>query len=204
MCKLYSHYKNYLIKIKEKIYCDYLKKAKEKTNNHFKITLYCSQDKRKTFVETVKAEQMIEHLASGGVIPTCLMPIKKKSPTKQQTTKLDDVKKVDNALEALEDGEIKEIANLCEKDEKEIKLNDDANHLSNDNNIFEFTSSTNGDQSPSTSSLSSSSVASHVRVQKNLSNQINNKSPSLHTVPTKTLQTKSNENSKTIPMKVLI
>ena len=38
----------------------------------------------------------------------------------------------------------------------------------------------------------------------NLSNQINNKSQSLHTIPTKTLQTTSDENSTIIPMKVLI
>ena len=112
--------------------------------------------------------------------------------------------KVDNTPEALEDGEIREIASLREKVEKEMKLNDDANHPSNDDDIFEFTSSTVDGQSPSTSNLSGSSFASHAQLRKNLSNQFNNKSPSLHTVTTKTLQTTSNENSTTIPMKVLI
>ena len=196
MCKLYSHYKNYLIKIKEKIYCDYLKKAKEKTSGHFKIISYCSHGKRKKIVETVDKEQMIEHLASASVVPTYLMPIKKKSPTKQLTTKLDAVKKVDNTLEALEDREFKEIANLHEKVEKEMELDDD--------DIFENTSSTVWGQSPSNSSLSSSSFASHAQLRKNLSNQFNNKSPSLHTVTTKTLQTTSNENSTTILKRLLI
>ena len=41
-----------------------------------------------------------------------------KSPTKQQTTKLDAVKKVDNRQEDPEDGEIREIASLHEKVEK--------------------------------------------------------------------------------------
>ena len=68
--------------------------------------------------------------------------------------------KVDNTPEALEDGEIREIASLREKVEKEMKLNDDANHPSNDDDIFEFTSSTVDGQSPSTSNLSGSSFAS--------------------------------------------
>ena len=75
--KLYSDYKNCLIKIKEKIYCEYLKQAKEKTNDHFKIISYCSHGKRKNFVETVDKDYMIEHLVSRGVIPTCLIHIKK-------------------------------------------------------------------------------------------------------------------------------
>ena len=147
---------------------------------------------------------MIELLASASVIQTWLMPIKKKSTTKQLTIKFDDVKKVDNTLEALEDEEIKRIVNLSEKVEKKMKINDDDNHPSNDDDIFEFTSSTVDGQSPSTSNLSGSSFASRDWLRKNLSNQINNKSPSLHTKPTKTLQTTSNENSKTIPMNVLI
>ena len=88
------------------------------------------------------------------------MPIKKKSTTKQLTIKFDDVKKVDNTLEALEDEEIKRIVNLSEKVEKKMKINDDDNHPSNDDDIFEFTSSTVDGQSPSTSNLSGSSFAS--------------------------------------------
>ena len=159
--ELCSHYRNCLIKMKEKIYCDYLKIAKDKKHISSNMTAYCSYGKRKQFVETVNTEQMIQNLVSEHMIPTHLLPIEEKPTTKELNTKFETVQKISDTLEALEDGEIKGIANLSEKIEKEMKINNDANDPSNDDDIFENTSSTVGGKSPGTSSLSSSSFAPH-------------------------------------------
>ena len=80
--KLCSHYENCFVKIKEKIYCDYLKENKE--GGYSKKTLYSFQGKRKEFVEIEDMNKMIDCLVSEGMVPNHLMPIKKSPQLKKR------------------------------------------------------------------------------------------------------------------------
>ena len=86
--KLFSHYENCYVKIKDKMYCDYLKANKGDGNSN--KTSYSSQERRKEFIDTGDLKQMIELLESEGMVPHHLMPKKKKSQIEEKTKKLND------------------------------------------------------------------------------------------------------------------
>ena len=123
--KLFSHYENCYVKIKDKMYCDYLKENK---GGYLKITSYSFQGKRKQFVEIKDMNKMIERLASEGMVPNHLMPMKKKSPIEEKTKKLNDKqssnrklnydKKVDLKSKEMKNKEGTKISNHGEKIEK--------------------------------------------------------------------------------------
>ena len=168
--KIITHYENCFAKIKDEIYIKYLKENKKEAFSN--ITLYSLEEKRKNLVVTEDREELIENLASEGLVPNHLMLMKKIPVSNEKEKTLNAGKKVDIPSKAFEKIKVKKISSQKLKLRQRNELKIESTQSSDEKEIFENTSSTVGRQSPSNSSISSMSFGSHGRLSLDITSTV--------------------------------